>query len=517
VSSLEARVARLEAIEAVRAAFNQYLYGLDTGHVADVLDVYAPDCVLDVLNFPPKGNDMHFEGRDQIEPLYAPYGSREPLIAGGHNATNVAIAVAPDCSSARLTSYFTTTRSVGVQGGRYEGVLHPHADGQWRFATLSIISAWGWEADVRTISQPVAVRRSRFAGRPATAMLRIPTSISDIDAAWLSQALAQPVTSFTSVQIGEGVGIMGQLFQVTPTYDGTASGPASVIVKLPSPFEENRAQGVALGMYEAEVRFYNELAAATSTTTPHSYGGSIEPGTANFVLVLEDLGHLTMADEVAGMSLAQAHAAVRALASLHRSWWGRTGAAEYAWLPTLDHPRIAAVSAVYPQLWQGFVAKFGDLLSPEAHAHGDRIAGSWGDLMAQLAKRPNTLLHMDFRCENMFFGDTAFGNGDDVTVFDWQAIGRGPGVYDLAYLLGGSLPTEVRRANESELLHAYHDALGVDGYSYDDMYADFCFATQVVTATPVFTGATLDLANARGKALIGGMGARLFASVVDHN
>jgi Phosphotransferase enzyme family/SnoaL-like domain len=513
MASLEARVARLEAIEAVRATFNQYLYGLDTGNVADVLDSYGPDCVLDVLNFPPDGVDMHFDGRDAIAPLYAPYGKRTPMIAGGHNATNVAIDIAPDGRSAVLSSYFTTTRNVGVQGGRYEGVLHPHSDGRWRFATLSIISAWGWETDVRPVSQPVAVTRSRFAGRPATAMLRIPTSITDIDAAWLSQALATPVTSYATEQIGEGVGIMGQLWKVTPTYDaGNATGPTSVIVKLPSPFEENRAQGVALGMYEAEVRFYNELASETSTTTPRSYGGSIVPGTADFVLLLEDLSSMTMADEVAGMSLAQADAAVGALAALHRSWWGRTGAEDYAWLPTLDHPRIAAVSAVYPMLWEGFCAKFGDLLSAEARVHGDRIAASWGDLMAQLAKRPNTLLHMDFRCENMFFG-----TGSDVTVFDWQAIGRGPGVYDLAYLLGGSLPTEVRRAHESELLHAYHDALGVESYSYDEMYKDFCFATQVVTATPVFTGATLDLANARGKALIGGMGARLFASVVDHN
>lgn len=345
--------------------------------------------------------------------------------------------------------------------------------------------------------------------------LSIPTTIDVVDEAWLTKALGAEVTSFTTTQIGEGVGIMGQLFKVTPTYKAGSSGPTSAIVKLPSPFEENRAQGVALGMYEAEVRFYKELAASTSTPTPVCHGGTILPGTADFVLVLEDLGHLNMADEVAGMSLAQAEAAIDALAALHRSWWGRTGADEFAWLPTLDHPRIAAVSSVYPQLWEGFCAKFGDRLSPAAKEHGDTIAGSWGNLMAALAKRPNTLLHMDFRCENMFF-DGPVDRPNRVVVFDWQAIGRGPGVYDLAYLLGGSLPTEVRRANEGALLHRYHDALGQATYSYDEFFADFCAATKVVTATPVFTGATLDLANERGKALIGGMGERLFASVVDH-
>ena len=170
VAQLEAEVARLRAREGVTAAFNQYLYALDTGFGDAILDVYAEDAVLDVLNFPPDGVDMHFEGRDAMRPLYEPYGSRESLIAGGHTSSNIAIAVGDDATTASITSYFTTTSNRGVQGGRYEGTMRLEEDGKWRFVTLAIISAWGFHPnDAKHVSDPVPIARSAFGGREATA------------------------------------------------------------------------------------------------------------------------------------------------------------------------------------------------------------------------------------------------------------------------------------------------------------------------------------------------------------
>jgi len=170
IAVLEAEMARLRAREGIQMAFNKYLYSLDTGYGPAILDSYAEDCVLDVLNFPPKGVDMHFEGREAMAPLYKPYGDREPMIAGGHNSTNIAIAVGDDAQTASLTAYFTTTRPLGIQGGRYEGTMRLDPDGVWRFDTLAIISAWGWTADVEKVSDPVSVTESKFAGKPATGL-----------------------------------------------------------------------------------------------------------------------------------------------------------------------------------------------------------------------------------------------------------------------------------------------------------------------------------------------------------
>ena len=69
----------------------------------------------------------------------------------------------------------------------------------------------------------------------------------------------------------------------------------------------------------------------------------------------------------------------------------------------------------------------------------EAFAGNYVAINKTLANRsPWTLAHQDFRVENMLFGKDRF------VVLDWQGIGRGPGSYDLAYFLGGSMGEVVR-------------------------------------------------------------------------
>lgn len=168
LEALKHRIARLEAKEAVLSTLNQYLYSLDTGFGDDILDCYADDAILDVPNFPGAGgDDLHFEGRKQIAPLYAPYGDREPSINGGHHTANIAINVAKDLKTAEVSAYFMTSTPNGVQGGRYEGVMINDSDGKWRWQRLVITSAWGWTAtEYETVSQPVGLDYSPFKGKP---------------------------------------------------------------------------------------------------------------------------------------------------------------------------------------------------------------------------------------------------------------------------------------------------------------------------------------------------------------
>ncbi|MGB1651657.1 MAG: hypothetical protein ACPHEP_11550, partial [Acidimicrobiales bacterium] len=112
--------------------------------------------------------DMHFEGRAEMEPLYQRYQSRSGIISGGHNATNISLAIDENCDSASLTSYFTTTRPGGIQGGRYEGYLTLENDNKWRFSKLAIISSWGWTTDTTKLSDSVNIDRSLFGGKSAS-------------------------------------------------------------------------------------------------------------------------------------------------------------------------------------------------------------------------------------------------------------------------------------------------------------------------------------------------------------
>ena len=84
----------------------------------------------------------------------------------------------------------------------------------------------------------------------------IPKNFVEVTTEWLSDVLSSDITAMSSERIGEGIGLMGDIHRVELTHAGGGDEkPSSVVVKLPSTFEENREQGVALGMFEAEVRF----------------------------------------------------------------------------------------------------------------------------------------------------------------------------------------------------------------------------------------------------------------------
>ena len=354
----------------------------------------------------------------------------------------------------------------------------------------------------------------------------IPSSIADVTAGWLDAVLhrsgaapgAARVTSMRPTQIGQGIGIMGEIHRVELEYDGDpVDAPSSVVVKLPSAFEGNRAQGIALGMYEAEVRFYTELGPRTPSGLPRIHHAAIVPGTADFVIVMEDLSHLTLVDQVAGMTVDQAAAAVRVLASVHAAWWGRVQTDELAWIPSMVHDRIRMVDQLLPQVWPGFAATFGDALPAGGVELGERFSRSYFALQESFVTRPWTLAHQDYRAENMLFGDPA---ADEVVVIDWQGLGRGPGAYDVAYVLGGSLPVDERRTHERALVNEYAARLRSHGVDYDAtrVWDDYRYAHALGgLATSVFAGATLDLSNERGRHLIETMAARHFTAALDHD
>jgi hypothetical protein len=69
-SELRRRLDRLEAVEACRCSFYEYLHYLDAGLHDELLGVFAPEGLLEVMNFPPNsGQDLRFEGRGEIARL----------------------------------------------------------------------------------------------------------------------------------------------------------------------------------------------------------------------------------------------------------------------------------------------------------------------------------------------------------------------------------------------------------------------------------------------------------------
>jgi Phosphotransferase enzyme family len=355
--------------------------------------------------------------------------------------------------------------------------------------------------------------------------ITIPANPAAVTAEWMSEVLhrsgalpaSSSVSAITIEPLGAGVGIMGELARIRMTYAGDASeAPRSVIVKSPSPFEENRAQGVGLGMYEAEIRFMNELDAHTSVRTPRVFLADIVSGTAEFVVVMEDLGHLVMGDQVEGVTVEQARDAVLTMADLHAGWWGKVQTPQMEWVPSVVHARIEGLSQMWPALWMGFNAKFAYTLPVGGATAGELISTHYWGVMNKIAQWPWTLLHQDYRVDNMFFDSD--NRDEPVVVIDWQGIGRGPGIYDLCYFLGGSLTIEDRRANERALVEAYHARLverGIADYPLERLWHDYRFGHLTSCSTAVLVGATFDVANERGVALVETLASRHFQAVVD--
>src|SRR6478609_7717673 len=97
------------------------------------------------------------------------------------------------------------------------------------------------------------------------------TSIEDLTPAYLTDALGADVVAATVEPVGVGVGLIGQLYRVTPSYADGATGPVSVIAKLPGATEESRFVAMVLNMYQEECGFYRELAATSAALSPASH------------------------------------------------------------------------------------------------------------------------------------------------------------------------------------------------------------------------------------------------------
>lgn len=348
----------------------------------------------------------------------------------------------------------------------------------------------------------------------------IPKSIHEVTDQWLSAIFGAAVRQQARTQIGQGIGLLGDIYRVELAHqDSEAHLPSSVVVKLPSSFEENRQQGVALGMFEAEVRFYNELAPAGTPGLARIYHAEIDTGSADFVIVMEDLCHLTMVNQSEGMSGAQALDVVRVLATLHAVWWNQVQDPRFDWIPTMIGPRIDFVDQFLTGVFPAFAANFGDRLPAGGLAVYEGFVGNYKNINTPFAARsPWTLAHQDFRVENLLFGPAGSGQ---VVVIDWQGIGRGPGAYDLGYVLGGSMEPEIRREHEESLLHAYHQQLmasGVTDYALDQLREDYSHSHLMGgLATAILTGGAMDLSNDRGTELVATMARRHVIAALDHD
>jgi aminoglycoside/choline kinase family phosphotransferase len=353
-------------------------------------------------------------------------------------------------------------------------------------------------------------------------MSRLPTSSAQITPDWLTDQLrragtidaATSVASIGGDTVGPGIGFMGEVGRITVSYSG-GTGPTSMICKIPTQDPNVRGLLAAARVFEREARFYADVAPALDVV-PQAYAVAADYEHEDFVLVLQDLGHLRVGDQAAGVSEKDAHAALRAAARLHARYWENDALDAIDWMPRADSEGMKIGREVYQASLPGFLQVFAHAIDPDMVPIMERFGDNVHQLLDRISAMPNTVAHFDYRLDNLFFDDAA----DRVWMIDFQTSSKGGGAYDVGYFMSQSVPVDVRRRCESDLLRTYHDeltSLGVTNYSFDQFFQDYRVGVLYGWIIPVYAVGTLDSSSERAMKLWTEVIIRAQAAMRDHS
>ena len=315
-------------------------------------------------------------------------------------------------------------------------------------------------------------------------MNKIPliTNGDQISAEWMREAIeAGGAGDWSMIQdvevskLSDATNAIGTLFRCRPT--GSEAGqahPSTVIVKLPTTNALPFRFAKWLSIYRREYVFYRYVAQEARLRVPALFYGDFDERSHQSVLLIEDLGEMEEVSQLDGVDPARTQLAIREIAQFQGQFW------EGASAPALPHcneflntRERRIMQTVYMLTVPVALDRFGDLFSPAMA----RLAVDFGSRIdtqfAAVAKGPKTIVHGDYRSENMMFGRE---NPEEFAVIDWQGCGLGCGMFDVSYLLGTSMSIENRRNIEREAVETYHDIVcraGAKDYTLDDCWRSY--------------------------------------------
>ena len=351
----------------------------------------------------------------------------------------------------------------------------------------------------------------------------IPHTPEDISTDWLTDALRSSgvitTSSVTSIDAGDtsaGHGFTGRIARLTVTYDShEKDAPGSIIAKFPSYDPTIRAAVTDSAMsYEREIRCYENLLDYVVLSTPRRYYSACDPESGECILLLQDLAPARFGDNVGNPSREDIDSAIRAIAGFHAEFWESPRLVDMDWLPEYaqdaDVRQRAFGKAIGP-----FLSTWGKYLRPSTIDLIDRLGDSLARIRLQLSLPPRTVLHGDYRLDNLAFDGSERGPA----VIDWQAVSKGRSVADMAYFIVYCIDPNERRAMETELLKLYHSVLveqGVVAYDFESCMEDYRLSIAANMLRTVRVGGTFDYSGDRAQALLRTILHRVETALADH-
>jgi len=281
-----------------------------------------------------------------------------------------------------------------------------------------------------------------------------------------------------------GIGAMADTFRIELSWSADGAGPRSLVAKKPSSDPAAAATAASLGAYEREARFYTELAPCTAVRAPRLLGVvQADDGVPSTVL-LEDLSKdYQPGDQFAELDLHVLRQARRQLLLLQAPFWEDQQTASLAWLHRRLGVPIPHIVERMQRSWSAARDTIGASLAAEERACVDRFVAGAGGWALGLGG-PTSLVHHDYRVDNMLFGR------GELVVLDWQTIGWGSVMFDVAYLHGTSLAPERRRAVERAEIARHVEDLAAEGVAWGvdaawKAYRHAAFAVLLMLVPPI--------------------------------
>jgi hypothetical protein len=310
----------------------------------------------------------------------------------------------------------------------------------------------------------------------------LPLEVDELTPAFMSWALDTEVATVAVLDRHSGTTGRARL-----ALSGARDVPPTVFVKL-APFGESQRKFVNnVGMGVTEARFYRDIAAETGLRVPKVWFADHE-GDDRYIMVLEDL-------EAAGCRFPgpddddiefRARDIVAELAPFHARYWQSerfAGDGDLAWIA----PKGTASGDGGAPLVQMALDNLADRLPDGFRPLAELYVARAPDVLALYRDGARTLVHGDDHMGNLFVDGTRTG------FLDWAVISYAPGMRDVAYVMCNSVPAEIRRAIERELVADYCARLASLGVTLDaneawDQYRLFAVYSWVAAACTAAMG-----------------------------
>ena len=266
------------------------------------------------------------------------------------------------------------------------------------------------------------------------------------------------VSSFSVEAIGTGQ--MADSLRVQMQHTGNSSAPRTLIAKIPKTNASSRAASRLTRCYEVETSFYSEICSSIDARVPDCYHVEYSAHDDEFLLLLEDLAPARQGDQLGGCNVDDAMLAVTEMAKLHGSLWGSPLIKKNEWLLRNSSDSGTSTLQLLQSVYPAFCQRYEGRVDSEVVKVGQQLVEQFPTYITAQPK-PNTVVHRDFRLDNLLFGDWDGSRG--VAILDWQTASEGVAISDLSYFVGSALLPEVRIDREREVVKHYVSVINTYG------------------------------------------------------